>query len=105
MLLQYQPELVDLYHSRGMKVNTWTVNDEENMRDMIHRGVDASFPTTRMYSAASQPRKAFTKTTSLILFFSNGLLLYGQAVPFCPKTYKSTPPRFPVTGCRAYVAI
>lgn len=40
MLLQYQPELVDLYHSRGMDVNTWTVNDEENMRDMIHRGVD-----------------------------------------------------------------
>ena len=23
-----------------MKVNTWTVNDEENMRDMIARGVD-----------------------------------------------------------------
>ena len=40
MLLQYQPELVDLYHSRGMGVNTWTVNDEENMRDMIERGVD-----------------------------------------------------------------
>lgn len=40
MLLQYQPELVDLYHSRGMNVNTWTVNDEENMRDMISRGVD-----------------------------------------------------------------
>ena len=40
MLLQYQPELVDLYHSRGMGVNTWTVNDEENMRDMIARGVD-----------------------------------------------------------------
>ena len=40
MLLQYQPELVDLYHSRGMKVNTWTVNDEENMRDMLNRGVD-----------------------------------------------------------------
>lgn len=40
MLLQYQPELVGLYHSRGMKVNTWTVNDEENMRDMIARGVD-----------------------------------------------------------------
>lgn len=40
MLLQYQPELVDLYHSRGMDVNTWTVNDEENMRDMIDRGVD-----------------------------------------------------------------
>ena len=40
MLLQYQPELVDLFHSRGMKVNTWTVNDEADMRDMIHRGVD-----------------------------------------------------------------
>lgn len=40
MLLQYQPELAGLYHSRGMKVNTWTVNDEENMRDMIARGVD-----------------------------------------------------------------
>ena len=23
-----------------MKVNTWTVNDEEDMRDMIARGVD-----------------------------------------------------------------
>ena len=23
-----------------MKVNTWTVNDEENMRDMLNRGVD-----------------------------------------------------------------
>lgn len=41
MLLQYQPELMDLYHGRGMKVNTWTVNDEENMRDMIQRGVDS----------------------------------------------------------------
>ncbi|MDO4173660.1 MAG: glycerophosphodiester phosphodiesterase [Eubacteriales bacterium] len=40
MLLQYQPELVQLYHGRGMKVNTWTVNDEANMRDMIARGVD-----------------------------------------------------------------
>ena len=29
-----------LFHSRGMKVNTWTVNDAENMRDMIRRGVD-----------------------------------------------------------------
>lgn len=41
MLLQYQPELVDLFHSRGMGVNTWTVNDEETMRDMMARGVDA----------------------------------------------------------------
>ena len=40
MLLQYQPELMDLFHSRGMKVNTWTVNGEADMRDMIHRGVD-----------------------------------------------------------------
>lgn len=40
MLLQYQPELMQLYHGRGMNVNTWTVNDEENMRDMIARGVD-----------------------------------------------------------------
>ena len=40
MLLQYQPELMDLFHSRGMTVNTWTVNDEADMRDMIHRGVD-----------------------------------------------------------------
>ncbi len=40
MLLQYQPELVELYHARGMKVNTWTVNDEADMRDMIARGVD-----------------------------------------------------------------
>ena len=40
MLLQYQPELVDLFHSRGMKVNTWTVNDEESMEDMLRHGVD-----------------------------------------------------------------
>ena len=39
-LLQHQPELMDLFHGRGMKVNTWTVNDEENMRDMMARGVD-----------------------------------------------------------------
>ena len=40
MLLQYQPELMDLFHSRGMKVNTWTVNDETAMEDMLRRGVD-----------------------------------------------------------------
>ena len=40
MLLQYQPELADLFHSRGMKVNTWTVNDEESMEDMLRHGVD-----------------------------------------------------------------
>lgn len=33
-------------------VNTWTVNDEENMRDMIHRGVDAIISQPlQMYSA------------------------------------------------------
>ena len=40
MMLQYQPELMDLYHGRGMKVNTWTVNEEADMRDMINLGVD-----------------------------------------------------------------
>ena len=40
VLLQYQPELMELYHGRGMKVNTWTVNEEADMRDMITRGVD-----------------------------------------------------------------
>ena len=40
LLMQYQPELMDLYHSRGMGVHVWTVNDEESMRDMIARGVD-----------------------------------------------------------------
>lgn len=39
-LLQYQPELVEVFHSRGMKVNTWTVNSGEDMRDMMARGVD-----------------------------------------------------------------
>lgn len=39
-LLQYQPELVELFHSRGMKVNTWTVDSEPDMRDMLGRGVD-----------------------------------------------------------------
>lgn len=40
MLLQYQPELVGLYHDRGMDVNTWTVNEEADICDMIKRGVD-----------------------------------------------------------------
>ena len=39
-LLQYQPELMDLFHGRGMRVNTWTVNDEDAMEDMLRRGVD-----------------------------------------------------------------
>lgn len=47
LLLQYQPELVELYHSLDMKVNVWTVNDEADMRDMLGRGVDgviSNFP-------------------------------------------------------------
>ncbi len=47
VLLQCQSELMDLFHSLNMKVNTWTVNDEANMRDMISRGADciiSNFP-------------------------------------------------------------
>ena len=32
--------MMDLFHNRGMKVNTWTVNDEDAMEDMLRRGVD-----------------------------------------------------------------
>ena len=39
-LLQYQPAPMDLFHGRGMRVNTWTVNDEESMEDMLRHGVD-----------------------------------------------------------------
>jgi glycerophosphoryl diester phosphodiesterase len=39
-LLQYQPELVELFHSRGMKINVWTANEEADIRDMLRRGVD-----------------------------------------------------------------
>lgn len=39
-LLQYQPELMEVFHRRGMKVNTWTVNSEADIRDMLRRGVD-----------------------------------------------------------------
>lgn len=40
LLLQYQRELVDLFHGRGMGVHTWTVNEEADIRDMIGLGVD-----------------------------------------------------------------
>lgn len=40
-LLQYQPELAELYHSRGMNVNVWTVNEEADMRAMLACGVDS----------------------------------------------------------------
>ncbi len=40
MLMQYQPELMKLYHDRGMKVNVWTVDEPEDIRDMVRRGAD-----------------------------------------------------------------
>ena len=39
-VFEYQPELMELFHSRGMKVNVWTVNDAEAARFMIDLGVD-----------------------------------------------------------------
>ena len=40
MLLQYQPELVELFHERGMKINTWTVDGPTDIQDMLRLGVD-----------------------------------------------------------------
>lgn len=39
-VFEYQPELMELFHSRGMKVNVWTVNDEKAARFLIGLGVD-----------------------------------------------------------------
>ena len=39
-VLQFDPELMDLFRDRGLKVNTWTVNQEADMRDMLDLGVD-----------------------------------------------------------------
>lgn len=39
-LLRYQPELAELFHGRGMKINVWTVNEEADIREMAARGVD-----------------------------------------------------------------
>ena len=39
-VFDYQPELMELFHSRGMKVNVWTVNTEEDARKLIRLGVD-----------------------------------------------------------------
>ena len=40
MLMQYQPEHMKLFHDRGMKVNVWTVDEPEDIRDMLRLGVD-----------------------------------------------------------------
>ena len=39
-VFDFQPELMQLFHSRGMKVNVWTVNDEEEARRLVRMGVD-----------------------------------------------------------------
>ena len=41
MLMQYQPELMQLYHEKGMKVVTWTVDGPDDIRDMLRLGADA----------------------------------------------------------------
>lgn len=40
VLLQYQPELVELFHSRHMEIHVWTVNEEADIREMLATGVD-----------------------------------------------------------------
>jgi glycerophosphoryl diester phosphodiesterase len=40
LLLQYQPELVSLFRRLNKKINTWTVNEEADMRDMLSQKVD-----------------------------------------------------------------
>ena len=39
-VFEYQPELMELFHRRGMKVNVWTVNDEAAARFLVDLGVD-----------------------------------------------------------------
>ena len=39
-VLQFDPELMDLFRDHGLKVNTWTVNQETDMQDMLDLGVD-----------------------------------------------------------------
>ena len=38
--MQYQPELMKLYHDKGMKVITWTVDEPADIRDMLRLGAD-----------------------------------------------------------------
>jgi glycerophosphoryl diester phosphodiesterase len=39
--LYYSPGLVDKAHGKGLEVNTWTVNTEEDMRYCVKLGVDS----------------------------------------------------------------
>ena len=39
-VFEYQPELIELFHSRGMKANVWTVNDEKAARFLLELGID-----------------------------------------------------------------
>ena len=39
-VFEYQPELIELFHGRGMKANVWTVNDEKAARFLIGLGID-----------------------------------------------------------------
>lgn len=39
-VFEYQPELIELFHSRGMKANVWTVNDEAAARFLLDLGID-----------------------------------------------------------------
>ena len=40
MYLNMVPEVVEEIKSHGLEINTWTVNDEEDIRRMFERGVD-----------------------------------------------------------------
>lgn len=40
LLLQQQPELIEVFKKGGKKINTWTVDDEKTIRKMVTLGVD-----------------------------------------------------------------
>lgn len=64
-MLKYQPELLDELHATGMKVNTWTVNEEPDMRDMLSRGVDgviSNWPDLLVRTAWSMRRARHGQT-------------------------------------------
>lgn len=41
LLLEYQDHLVDFFHSVGKQVHTWTVNEADDMKQMVAQGVDS----------------------------------------------------------------